>query len=129
MTETHPHHHPQHSAASGGAKDPVCGMTVDPATAKHQAEHQGHTYYFCCNGCRTKFEADPQKYLAPEAEAPKQVSKGAEYTGPMHPEIRQGGPAACPTWFMALEPLIAAAEIAANYELIAMTPRFWFGLA
>ena len=45
------------------AKDPVCGMTVDPATAKHRTEHEGKTYYFCSEGCRTKFEADPHRYL------------------------------------------------------------------
>jgi Cu+-exporting ATPase len=51
------------------AKDPVCGMTVDPATAKHVFEHEGVDYYFCCNGCRTKFAADPAKYLAQRAVA------------------------------------------------------------
>ena len=52
-------------------------MTVDPATAKHRSEYQGRTYCFCCNGCRTKFEADPQKYLAPKADAPKPASTAA----------------------------------------------------
>ncbi|HEX9121175.1 MAG TPA: heavy metal translocating P-type ATPase [Terriglobales bacterium] len=45
------------------AKDPVCGMSVDPAQAKATAEHQGRTYYFCCAGCARKFTAEPQKYL------------------------------------------------------------------
>jgi xanthine dehydrogenase accessory factor len=45
------------------AIDPVCGMTVTVATAKHFAEHDGRTYYFCCAGCRTKFVADPARYL------------------------------------------------------------------
>jgi len=54
-----------HSAAAPGASgvgviDPVCGMTVDPHTAKQRTDYQGHTYYFCCAGCRTKFIADPQ---------------------------------------------------------------------
>jgi Cu+-exporting ATPase len=111
------------------AKDPVCGMSVTVEGAKHTGAHQGRTYYFCCNGCRTKFEADPQKYLAPKAEAPKQVSKGAVYTCPMHPEIRQVGPGACPICGMALEPLDATAEIGPNHELIDMTRRFWVGLA
>jgi P-type Cu+ transporter len=44
-------------------RDPVCGMTLDAATAKHKAEHEGKTYYFCCGGCATKFQADPKKYL------------------------------------------------------------------
>jgi len=43
--------------------DPVCGMTVDPATAKHRSEHGGKTYYFCAAGCKAKFDADPGKYL------------------------------------------------------------------
>ncbi len=47
------------------AKDPVCGMDVDPATAQHKSEHMGHTYYFCAPGCRKAFDADPDKYLAP----------------------------------------------------------------
>ena len=46
------------------AKDPVCGMMVDIATAKHTFEHGGANYYFCCPGCRTKFAADPERYLA-----------------------------------------------------------------
>jgi P-type Cu+ transporter len=50
--------------------DPVCGMSVDPATAKAQAEHGGKTYYFCCPGCATKFQADPAKYLNKPAGAP-----------------------------------------------------------
>jgi Cu+-exporting ATPase len=44
-------------------RDPVCGMTVDPAKTAHTAEHAGKTYYFCCAGCATKFRTDPQKYL------------------------------------------------------------------
>ena len=49
------------------AKDPVCGMSVDPATARHRFEHEGTTYYFCCAGCQTKFAADPARYLDPKA--------------------------------------------------------------
>ncbi len=47
------------------AKDPVCGMTVDPVTAKHQYAHAGKTYYFCCLHCVEKFKAQPDKYLKP----------------------------------------------------------------
>jgi Cu+-exporting ATPase len=46
-----------------GAVDPVCGMTVDPATAKFSAEHDGTRYYFCCAGCLAKFQADPAKFV------------------------------------------------------------------
>ena len=46
-------------------KDPVCGMDVDPATARHSSEHKGKTYYFCAPGCKKAFDAEPEKYLAP----------------------------------------------------------------
>jgi Cu+-exporting ATPase len=131
------HQHPgSHGACSHGpaatpdstVKDPVCGMTVDPATAKHRSEHGGRTYYFCSAGCRAKFEADPVRYLAPPS-APVEPAPGAIYTCPMHPEIRQVGPGACPICGMALEPLVATGEETANPELADMTRRFWIGLA
>ena len=79
-------------------KDPVCGMTVDPHTAKHRAEHDGQPYYFCSAGCRTKFLADPARYLDPAVAAAKAepVPEGTIYTCPMHPEIRQVGPGLLP---------------------------------
>jgi Cu+-exporting ATPase len=55
-----PHDHQHHAAAT--AIDPVCEMVVDPATAR-SAEVRGTTYYFCSEGCRAKFLADPDKYL------------------------------------------------------------------
>ena len=106
--------------------DPTCGMTVDPHTAKHRADHRGHTFYFCSTGCRTKFISDPQKYLG--VREPEPVREGAIYTCPMHPEIRQVGPGACPICGMALEPEIAGTETEPNPELIDMTRRFWIGL-
>lgn len=51
------------SATETSVKDPVCGMTVNPATAKHLRERQGKRFYFCCAGCAEKFQADPEKYL------------------------------------------------------------------
>jgi YHS domain-containing protein len=45
------------------ATDPVCGMTVDPATAKEISTHAGEAYYFCSPGCRQEFEAAPEKYI------------------------------------------------------------------
>jgi Cu+-exporting ATPase len=124
------HHHDHHHGADDyqpHAIDPVCGMTVDPHTAKHRAEHHGHPYYFCSAGCRTKFVANPEKYLG-ERE-PEPVIEGAIYTCPMHPEIRQVGPGSCPSCGMALEPEIATADTGPNPELIDMTRRFWIGLA
>jgi Cu+-exporting ATPase len=53
----------QVNEAATMTKDPVCGMTVDPATAKHRHENEGIAYFFCSASCRAKFEADPQKYL------------------------------------------------------------------
>jgi P-type Cu+ transporter len=117
-------------------KDPVCGMTVDPAKAKGTHEHAGKMYYFCCAGCQQKFSADPAKYLnappkalvgiapmgsagpmqiapAPVRSAPATPSATApkvsnEYTCPMDPEVRQQGPGDCPKCGMALEPTVAA---------------------
>ncbi len=126
MTAGHHDHHQHDAPAAGSVIDPVCGMTVDPQTAKHRADYGGHTYYFCAASCRTKFVADPQKYLGKrEAE---RVVEGATYTCPMHPEIRQVGPGACPICGMALEPEIATADNGPNPELADMTRRFWIGL-
>ena len=60
----HCHTAPASSGTDGAAKDPVCGMPVDPATAKHTAEHGGTTYAFCAPGCRKAFLRDPQRFLA-----------------------------------------------------------------
>jgi len=45
------------------ARDVVCGMSVDPATAGASAHFEGETYYFCCAGCKRAFERDPGKYI------------------------------------------------------------------
>ncbi|PHK93032.1 Cu+-exporting ATPase [Roseomonas rosea] len=131
----HQHSHHQHGhgdvavADTGLVTDPVCGMKVDPATSKHRVEHGGTTFHFCSAGCRTKFEAEPEKYLKPEkAAAPTAAQKAAIYTCPMHPQIRQQGPGNCPICGMALEPLEVAVEAGPNPELIDMTRRFWIGL-
>jgi Cu+-exporting ATPase len=112
----------------GAVTDPVCGMTVDPHTTAHRHGHHGHTYYFCSAGCRTKFAADPEKYLSSAERAAEPVAAGTIYTCPMHPQIRQAGPGACPICGMALEPEIAAAGGAPNPELTDMTRRFWIAL-
>jgi len=124
MTHTERHHH---APAAGGVIDPVCGMTVYPATAKAHAGYRGETYYFCCAGCQAKFTADPEKYLKPHTPTP--VVAGAIYTCPMHPQIRQIGPGACPICGMALEPEMPTADTGANPELADMTRRLWIGLA
>ena len=95
-------------------KDPVCGMTVDPAKVAATVEHEGTRYFFCSQGCATKFRADPQKYLAPRPTAPsstppRQTEKQTEYICPMDPEVHKMGPGACLQCGMALEPAIIRA--------------------
>ncbi|MEA2920730.1 MAG: P-type Cu+ transporter [Bradyrhizobium sp.] len=116
--------------AAGAATDPVCGMKVDPATAKHRFAHRGQTYFFCSARCRTRFEAEPEKYLAPKQSRPPEpaVRPGAIYTCPMHPEVRQVGPGSCPICGMALEPERVSLDDAPDPELIDMTRRFWIAL-
>lgn len=55
---------PEEPAAPAEATDPVCGMSVEVAGARHASEHAGETYYFCCPGCKRAFEKEPEKYLA-----------------------------------------------------------------
>ncbi|MGH8636485.1 MAG: heavy metal translocating P-type ATPase, partial [Burkholderiales bacterium] len=124
----HEHRHAGEPAASA-AVDPVCGMTVDPHKTPHRHGHHGRTYYFCSAGCRTKFAADPAKYLSPMERAAEPVPEGTIFTCPMHPEVRQIGPGACPICGMALEAELATAETGPNPELADMTRRFWIALA
>ena len=126
----HDHSGHGHRHADGNAKvrDPVCGMTVDPATSRHRFDYRGETFHFCSAGCRTKFAADPQKYL--DTSRPKAaVPEGTIYTCPMHPQIRQVGPGNCPICGMALEPEVASLDTSPNPELVDMTRRFWIALA
>ncbi len=88
------------------AIDPVCGMTVDEATAAGRAEHAGVTYHFCSTHCLHKFEAAPDQYAQPSAPP---FAAAVVYTCPMHPEIRQDAPGTCPKCGMALEPLLPPA--------------------
>src|ERR1041384_1715739 len=96
--------------------DPVCGMSVDPHTTPHRHTHQGQPYYFCSAGCRSKFAAEPARYLSPTAAPAPPVPAGTIYTCPMHPQIRQVGPGACPICGMALEPELVSAESTPNPE-------------
>src|SRR5215472_6724988 len=119
---------PDHHCAvpPSAAVDPVCGMTVDPTTSRHRFAHGGATFHFCCAGCREKFAADPDRYLAP---GPEVQPAGGIYTCPMHPQIRQSGPGSCPICGMALEPVTISAEPEPNPELADMRRRLWVGLA
>ena len=127
MMHDHGHAHPEPSAAT---KDPVCGMDVVPGQAAGgSAEYAGSTYWFCSESCRTKFVADPTRYvkIAPAA-APKAAADDRIYTCPMHPQIRQKGPGSCPICGMALEPLTVTADEGPDPEPVDMTRRFWVGL-
>jgi Cu+-exporting ATPase len=106
--------------------DPVCGMEVDPSTDL-RADYKGRTYYFCNPSCQERFVAAPEQFLEPRE--PEQAIPGAIYTCPMHPEIRQQGPGACPICGMALEPEMISLEEGPNIELIDMTRRFWISAA
>src|SRR5687767_622800 len=87
--------------------DPVCGMTIIPADAVGHLEHRGQTYYFCSESCLDQFKANPTQFLdgTRRQEMPPAADAEAEYTCPMHPEIRQKGPGNCPICGMALEPV------------------------
>jgi P-type Cu+ transporter len=107
-------------------RDPVCGMTVDPAAARHRGKHAGHTYYFCSARCRERFADDPARYLNP---APPAAAAGeVRWTCPMHPQIVRNEPGSCPICGMALEPQTPAAGEAVNPELRDMMRRFWVGV-
>lgn len=106
-------------------KDPVCGMTVDPLTSAHHADHAGMEFHFCSAGCRTKFVAHPGRYLDGEPINVPTTDVGAMWTCPMHPEIRQVGPGTCPICGMALEPEEPSLDDAPNPELLDFTRRWW----
>ncbi len=118
-----------HSHNVDAAIDPVCGMTVDPATSPHRHTHHDHTYHFCSAGCRGKFAADPGKYLDDTAAEPaaEAVPAGTIYTCPMHPQVRQTGPGSCPICGMALEPELGGGED--DGERADMTRRLWISAA
>ena len=138
------HHSDDQPATSGTNTDPVCGMTVAPSSP-HTAGHAGKWYAFCSAGCRTKFLADPARYIKagtdseetpaatpgnrkqqrPVAPPPPAASMEAIYTCPMHPEVRQVGPGSCPICGMALEPVLATGAGGEDAELSDMRRRFW----
>ncbi len=123
-------------------RDPVCGMTMNPASAAAKAEYAGKTYYFCSARCGEKFRAEPNQFLASPGtagmegatpvgvrETPGKKASARRYTCPMHPEVVQEGPGACPKCGMALEPMDALADPEDDPELRSMTIRFWVSAA
>lgn len=126
----HTHHHVPDAKADEQLKDPVCGMVVKSSSPHHHAYHGQH-FYFCNPKCLDKFRADPARYLSPApalAETLQPVVEDAEYTCPMHPEIRQQGPGICPKCGMALEPVMPSLDEEENPELKDFSRRFWWTL-
>ncbi|WP_025165244.1 heavy metal translocating P-type ATPase [Pseudomonas taeanensis] len=135
------HHHPAHSKPGEpqqqGLTDPVCGMTVS-GDSQFAEQFEGQTYRFCSQKCQDKFRAQPQSYVGPQAaaehaghaphETPEPIAQAAEYTCPMHPEIRQPGPGTCPKCGMALEPVMPELDEEENPELRDFSRRFWWTL-
>ncbi len=117
-------------------KDPVCGMNVEVESAAAREGYRGHTWYFCSEKCRSKFQADPESYVTTNTvrqgeDSPAGVGADggydlglALYTCPMHPEIEQRGPGVCPKCGMALEPRTVEAEEDTS-ELDYMTRHLW----
>ncbi len=129
MTEhSHSHAHGDRHESEHTARDPVCGMSVDPHTAEHRSQHQGKTWYFCSSRCLSRFDENPEHYLDAGQKPDKPVAADASYTCPMHPEIRQPGPGDCPICGMALEPEQVSLDHGPSDELTDMTRRFWIGL-
>jgi len=111
--------------------DPVCGMTVDPVTAKNHHVHDSKDYWFCGARCRERFAEDPDGWMDGSARAKLEAvaPRGVQYTCPMHPEVLTDGSASCPKCGMALEPMTFSAVAEPNHELIDFTRRFWIGVA
>ena len=106
--------------------DPVCGMTISPESAAGSHVHGGRTYYFCARSCLERFRENPGAFVA-ETAAPRHERRpaAAEYTCPMHPEVRADRPGACPICGMALEPVaMTADEPRTSPSCADMTRRF-----
>jgi Cu+-exporting ATPase len=120
----------EHRDGHADTRDPVCGMTVDLREAAGTAVHDGHTYYFCSPSCRERFQAAPDTYVERRSAEVIDISRrtpsgdeAVEYTCPMHPEVRQRGPSACPKCGMALEPVTAAAPATRTEYTCPMHPE------
>ena len=132
VVKTMPVSLPMHETAPK-AKDPVCGMSVDPQKAAATVEHSGQSYYFCSARCAVRFEADPDEFLVapgtagmetPASTPSSSAGQKVRYTCPMHAQIIQMGPGSCPICGMALEPMDVFAEPAADPEYDSMYRRF-----
>lgn len=119
MTMARMHNHSRDLRPSGSTaaslNDPVCGMSVR-GDSPHRGTHAGVEYRFCSEGCLSKFRSEPEKYASGSAKrrSDKELRSSADYTCPMHPEVRQKGPGSCPKCGMALEPVqpaLSAAQV------------------
>ncbi len=114
---------------AGLVVDPVCGMEISPEDAAGTHEQGGVTYYFCSPSCLENFRADPAKYLSPalspagQRTKPMDVRPGQVYTCPMHPEVQQPSPGACPKCGMALEPRVGGAPLSRTEYTCPMHPE------
>ena len=109
------HHHEEKTSL----RDPVCGMAVTEGS-EHREEYNGETYYFCCDRCRHKFAADPEKYLHDRREDKKshdehKAGRAATYICPMCPGVEKDEPGSCPMCGMALEPALPQAQSKTRY--------------
>ena len=138
MDHKHDHSHGHHDhgthggaqaqADSGKAIDPVCGMQVTIKPEARQRDYEGQTFYFCSDGCQSKFDGDPWFYASgAAAKIEKSAPAGTQWTCPMHPEIVRDEPGACPICGMALEPMIPSDE--PSHELTDFTRRLWVSVA
>ncbi len=126
----HHHEHARH-AAPRPATDPVCGMTVDPATAEHTFDYHGTTYSFCSARCKQRFEQDPGAYLGTNERSGHRHGHSQQatqadataYTCPMHPDERQDEPGSCSVCGMSLEPLVVTSATTRTEYTCPMHPE------
>src|SRR5262249_13792122 len=116
-------------AAAAADRDPVCGMTVAPGTARASVEHAGRTFRFCSAHCADAFRAEPARSLAATEPTPAAVAESPEWACPLHPEVVRPAPGSCPICGMALEPRAASLDEAPSPELADMTRRLWVSAA
>ncbi len=105
------------ASVDGNVTDPVCGMSIVPASAKGgSAQYEGKTFYFCNPRCREKFVAAPLTYVSPTPKVAVPTSpKGTMFICPMDPEVRQDHPGSCPKCGMALEPEVPQLATKTDY--------------
>ncbi len=127
MIEENKNQKNSHLDISERETDPVCGMKVDPRSNKISSSvYQQKSYFFCSAKCKSKFDHNPSSFLNIEPNPVSKPSHSAEYTCPMHPQIRKNGPGSCPICGMSLEPVTLTAHSEEDQsEYLDMRKRFW----